>query len=208
MGEKRKDLTGMKFGKWEVLEFSHFSKNRESYWLCKCDCGAIKFVKGNNLLQGASKSCLSCAKTIHGMSGSRIYKIWKAIKYRCNNKDNAVYQNYRGRGIKVCEEWENSFQTFYNWAISNGYNDSLTIDRINNNAGYSPENCRWATVQEQSLNRRTNVYLSLNGIPKTISQWSDELNINRTTIQHRHKKGWSDEECLFGRKKVKNGKLS
>lgn len=121
------------------------------------------------------------------------------MKKRCYNKHRKDFYEYGGRGITVCKEWFDDFMTFYDWSMSNGYNDNLTIDRIDNNKGYSPDNCRWVDIKTQSNNTRKNVYLSYNGETMTLAEWSRKLNINRNTLKARYRKGWSDKDCLFGK---------
>lgn len=137
--------------------------------------------------------------TKHGKRYTRLYNILDKIKQRCYNKNNTSYENYGGRGIKICEEWLNDFDVFYNWAYENGYDDTLTIDRIDNNKSYSPDNCRWVDRKTQANNKRNNVYLTYNGKTQTIAQWAEELSIPRTRIYNRHHWKWSDKECLFGK---------
>lgn len=134
------------------------------------------------------------------MTETRLYHIWKHIKQRCCNRNNSAYKNYSGREITICNEWLNDFMTFYNWAIINGYHDGLTIERIDVNGNYEPNNCKWATQKQQCNNRRSNVYLTYNSKTQTMKQWSEELNINYSTIRQRHRNGYSDKECLFGKK--------
>lgn len=121
------------------------------------------------------------------------------MKTRCYNKDNPDYKDYGGRGITICDEWLNDFMAFYYWSINNGYKDNLTIDRIDNNKGYSPDNCRWVDVKTQTNNTRRNVLLSYNGKTQSMAQWAKELNISYNTIICRHRKGYTDEECLLGK---------
>lgn len=123
------------------------------------------------------------------------------MKKRCYNKNASNYKNYGGRGITMCDEWRNDFITFYNWSMENGYQDNLSIDRIDNDKGYSPSNCRWTDRTTQNNNTRHNVYLTYNGKTQTMKQWSDELNTPISTICCRKKRGYNDEDCLFGRKR-------
>lgn len=168
------DIIGSKFNDWEVLEYDEYKvvgkengkDRRRHFYICKCSCGEIRSVQRANLINSKSKSCGHKVKETfvkslykHGLSRDRLFRIYNEMKRRCNNEDCKDYVNYSGRGIRVCDEWLNSFESFREWAIGNGYDKSLTIDRINNDGNYEPKNCRWATVKEQSLNRRSNVLI-------------------------------------------------
>lgn len=179
-----KDLTGQRFGRLTVLRFAS-KKNSNYYWLCKCDCGKETIVSKNHLSDGHTKSC-GCFQreasknfhTIHNMARTKIYSVWNGIKDRCLNNKKKNYKYYGGRGIKVCEEWKNDFLSFYNWAINNGYKEGLTIDRINNEGNYEPNNCRWATHKEQANNTRRNRYITYKGKRQSLANWCRELNID------------------------------
>jgi hypothetical protein len=186
-----KDLTGLRFGKLVVLNMEGHSKDGHITWRCKCDCGKEKVVMGKMLTIGKTQSCgclraenLRKIATTHGKSNTKLNSVWLSMRGRCLNSNNWAYHNYGGRGIKVCEEW-NNFAAFYKWAIENGYKDKLTIDRINNNGNYEPSNCRWATAKEQANNKRTNHYVEYHGERKTMSQLSDEHNINYSNTKNR-----------------------
>lgn len=132
----------------------------------------------------------------HGQYGSRLYETWQTMKKRCSNPNNRQYHLYGGRGIIVCDEWRNDFQAFYDWAMSHGYADDLTIDRIDVNGNYEPSNCRWATMKEQQNNRRNNHLITYNGETKTLKQWSEKIGIDWGVLYSRLKKGWSIEKSL------------
>jgi hypothetical protein len=139
---------------------------------------------------------------IHGKRKTRLYRIWANVKTRCTNKNDPHYNRYGGRGITVCDEWKNDFEAFCNWAMSNDYADDLTIDRIDNNGNYCPSNCRWVTVKEQNQNKRNVILLTYNGETKSAAEWARKLNLGHDTIRQRYRKGWTVEQCLFGKKGV------
>lgn len=187
---------GEKYGRLTVLD------NTQGCYkiLCKCDCGVIKTYQSGNLKSGATRSC-GCLKNLgnnlkHGDRHTRLYKIWKAMRERCNTKSCSAYKNYGARGIKVCSEW-NDYLTFKEWALSSGYTDELTIDRINVNDNYEPSNCRWATYKNQANNTRHNHFVTFNNETKTISEWADILGVKPHLILNRIRRGWSVEDALF-----------
>jgi hypothetical protein len=200
------DITGKRFGRLVVLNCAG-SKNKKIIWHCKCDCGNEIDVIGNSLQSGNTMSCGCLHKEIaaetarkthtkHGMIKTRLYTIWVDIKQRCRNKKQPEYRIYGGRGIDVCNEWYNSFETFRDWALNNGYQESLTIDRINNNGNYEPSNCRWATVKQQAENRRTNVFIEYNGERKTKAEWSRILSNNTSLVSNRLALGWNAQDAV------------
>lgn len=132
----------------------------------------------------------------HGQTGTRLYRIWKAMKTRCYNSNFPRYKDYGGRGIAICSEWLNDPCSFFEWAKSNGYNDNLTIDRIDNDGDYTPNNCRWTTKKQQNNNRRTNRFFTFCGVTKTIAQWAEETGINQFTLYDRLEHGWPDDKMF------------
>lgn len=199
---------GERFNKLTVLELDHIEKKIRKngmtanieYYKCKCECGAIVLVQKaclkNNHVQ--SCGCLNLSNHIkHNGKGTRLYRIWTGIKNRCNNPNADAYSNYGGRGIKICKKWSDDFKEFRKWALSVGYKDTLTIDRIDVNGNYEPSNCRWATDKEQSNNRRKNHYITYNNETHTISEWAEKLQISKDTLRKRIvKHHWSIEKAL------------
>lgn len=200
------DLTGKKFGRLTVIKRSGSNRDGSAMWLCRCECGIEKIVRGTDLKNGKTKSCgcfqkekIKEANTKHGYCYERIYSIYHCMKKRCYNKKNQDYPNYGGRGIKVCDEWLRDFQNFREWAMKSGYAENLTIDRIDNDKGYSPENCRWVTNAEQQNNRKNNHFLTYDGKTQSMAQWARELGINYSTLRtHINKYHQSIEEVLRG----------
>lgn len=192
-----KNLKGQIFKHLKVKERAGSDKRGHALWLCECDCGNTKIIPSHKLLEGQALSC-GCMqhKYGHGMTDTSIYAVWCTMKARCNNPNSLKYHLYGGRGISVCDEWQHNFQTFYDWAMANGYKDGLSIDRINVNGNYEPSNCRWATVKEQANNRRTNTFVSFKGETHTVSEWSEILGISRIALYHRLERGWSLEKAL------------
>lgn len=188
------DLTGQKFGRLTVIKFDGINKHKKARWRCVCQCGKECTALGSELRGRHTVSC-GCwnkeRKVTHGEGKTRLYRIWADIKTRCLNKTCKEYKDYGGRGITLCAEWIH-FETFKHWAVNNGYNDSLTIDRIDNNASYSPTNCRWATVKEQNRNQRSNRVIQ----GKCLAEWAEISGINYNTLRHRLRKGWPFEKAV------------
>lgn len=199
------DLRGKRFGRLVVINYHH-THNGNRYWLCKCDCGGEKIVKGSSLNYGSTQSC-GClqlevqrnnrAKAVrHGFSHKeRLYQTWKNMRRRCSDPSNKRAEQYFNKGITVCEEW-NDYTVFRAWAMENGYRDDLTIDRINNGKGYCPENCRWATAKQQANNQTRNRMITYNGITMTMSEWADSIGVSYSTLNHRMQRGWPIEKAL------------
>lgn len=170
--------------------------------LCKCECGNEVIVNLNALLSGNTKSCGCLRKdttkshfTKHGLKNHPLYCVWRGIKDRCLNPNCKAYKNYGGRGISVCPEWL-EFQPFYKWAVANGYKRGLTIERINNNHNYCPDNCKFIPKAKQSKNRRGLRWIELNGKKKTISDWARTIGISRGSLRDRLKNGWNTQDAL------------
>lgn len=201
---KFKDLTGKQIGRWRVIEFVGRDNSGNLFWKCECDCGAMKRVAGAGLANGTTTSC-GCFRTenrpnlkkTHGLSKIKEYKIWKGMKQRCNNNRSPSYFNYGGRGIKICDRWQNSFDNFL---ADMGHIPSTnhTLDRIDNDGNYEPSNCRWATVAEQSRNRRSTMMLTFNGITQCAKDWSKIVGVKASTIRERIHRGWTVDEALSG----------
>ena len=196
---KFEDLKGQKFGYWTVVERAeNHPATRSAQWLCECECGTKKIIRASALKSGKSKSC-GCHKNdynkIHGGKGTRLYECWRHMRYRGDNKNNQAYEMYGARGIKVCDEWQ-EFGAFRDWALENGYLDNLTLDRIDVNGNYEPSNCRWADAVTQMNNRRSTPHYTVDGRSLTISQWSRETGIPRSTILNRLKRGMSFEAAI------------
>lgn len=191
-----KDLTGQRFGNLTAMQIDSV-QNGYAYWFCRCDCGNIKLVRGTRLTEGHVTSC-GCRKgnIKHRESKTRLYHIWSGMRERCGNPNHPQYESYGARGIQVCPEW-NDWETFRNWALENGYTKDLSIDRIDNDKGYSPDNCRWATATAQANNTRRTHLVTYNGETHSVSEWARILNIKQSTLSNRLTQyGWSVEKAL------------
>lgn len=187
MGAHVLDLTGQRFGRLVVLERYGSGPNGSALWLCQCDCGNLSIVLGSQLRGGRTKSC-GCLRSIsrltHGQINTPLYKSWAHMKERCNNPNSKNYNDYGGRGITICDEW-NDFIPFMEWALKNGYKEGLTIERNDVNGNYCPENCSWANRKEQANNRRSNIIITYFGETHTLMQWCEILNLPYILILER-----------------------
>ena len=197
---KFENLTGRVFNRLTVLKRVE-NRNKEPYYLCKCVCGNEKVIRGKDLKYNKIKSCgcLNRENTIkrnlkHGLRYTRIYKIWLLMKNRCFNSKYHSFKNYGGRGITVCNEWENDFMSFYNWAMSNNYKEELSIDRIDVNGNYEPSNCRWATKLQQQRNTTRLRKITYNDKTLCISEWAELLGLEYNYLYHKlRRKNYSSD---------------
>lgn len=195
------DLIGKRFGKLTVIKYSHKDKKSNTYWLCKCDCGGENIVRRNHLLSGGVKSC-GCViyekrEVTHGLysRNPRLNKIYDGMIDRCYKTYRNCYKNYGARGIRVCDEWLNNPKKFEEWALKNGYQEKLTIDRIDVNGSYEPNNCRWVDNKTQCRNKRNNRYITYNGETRCLSEWCELYNFTESAVRHwveRRKISWED----------------
>ena len=182
---KAQNLVGQKFGRLTVVSRAPNDKYGKTMWNCVCDCGNIKEkpVTSYSIKSGEVISC-GCVKSErikkenqkrikHGMTSTRLYRIWHSMKTRCYNPNDAHYKDYGSRGITICDEWKNDFIAFKQWATESGYSEKLSIDRKDNDKGYYPDNCRWTNIKVQANNRRNNTRIFFNGETHTISEWAD-----------------------------------
>ena len=199
------DLTGQKFGRLTVVRFDH-KENGRKYYLCQCDCGNFKIVSNHSLKSGNTKSCGCLHKEIliqrnkdnrvHHPENERLLRIWRAMLHRCYKETDEHYDYYGGRGIKVCDDWHN-FETFQEWALANGYADNLTIDRLDGNKDYCPENCSWATMTVQNNHKSDTKWLTYKGKTQSLSDWCRELGLDYFRIKARlNSLGWSVEDAF------------
>lgn len=196
------DLTGERYGRLQVIKYVGIKDTHKAY-LCKCDCGNKKVITSSDLRSGKVKSC-GCYRTqyitnknkTHGLRKHRLYSIWAGMKSRCYNPNTDSYNRYGARGIKICKEWINDFKAFYDWAMENGYSDDLSIDRIDNDGDYEPNNCRWASDKKQARNKSSNKAFTINNESKSLIELCEEFNINYKTVQDRLNRGWDINRAL------------
>lgn len=212
-----KNVAGQRFGILTAVELVGKNKNNQSLWRCVCDCGKGTVVKTTDLLQGHTKSCgclrgnvpselwrenIKHAQTSnikHGLSKTPLYKMWRNMKYRCYGEGSSAFKWYGARGIRVCDEWRNDFCAFRDWALSNGYvkedatrNNKYTLDRIDVNGNYEPNNCRFVNMRQQSRNRLTNVLVD----GMVLLDWCKTHGQSYSLVAQRRQRGWSLEEAV------------
>ena len=196
---KANDHTGERYGHWLILRRG----TKRGYWLCKCDCGEMKEVYYYNMTSGKSTNCIKCQgkkiskyMTTHGESGTKLYYVWNTMRKRCSVPSVNCYKNYGGRDIKVCKEWNESWETFRDFALSHGYREGLQIDRIDNNGDYCPENCRFVTHAENSRNTRRNRKVIYHGEEYTLPALANIKHLSTRLVASRIRHGWSVEEAV------------
>lgn len=208
-----KNISGKKINDWFVISENGRSKNGSVLFLCECECGNRRTVEGRSIRSGTSTNCgckrrqhaaerSRAACTKHGGKSERLYGVWRGMKDRCKNPNSRFYSRYGGRGILVCDEWDSSYAKFREWALENGYDPTLprgacTLERTDNNLGYSPENCIWATSTVQCNNRSNNHLITFNEETHTLTEWSRMRGIRKDTLRRRlFEYGWSVERAL------------
>lgn len=199
---KRIDIKGKKFGRLELVEYLPDGKG-----LFACDCGKLTVKTVRSVRVGLTKSCgcynreltIIRNKTNSIAENKSILKCYHHMKDRCYNPNDKSYKNYGGRGIKLCDEWLNNYKEFEEWALNNGYNDSLTIDRMDVNGNYEPNNCRWVDMKTQANNKRNTYYMTLFGVCLPIQQWAELTGTNSATLKHRKDNNWTDDEVINGK---------
>lgn len=212
MKKVRQDLQGKQFGRLTVLEYACTNKHGKAMWSCRCECGRETIVSGCHLVNSHTTSCgcwhdeaASKRLKTHGMRNTRLYRLWLGMKSRCDY-DYKNNSRYHGRGIKVCDEWRD-FTAFHDWAMANGYQDGLSIERADVDGNYCPENCRWITRKEQANNKSTSVFVEAFGQKKTLKEWSEITGINYNTLHSRYKARKTLDELFAGAQGVKTCKL-
>lgn len=201
------DITGQTFGRLTAIK-KVYTKNNKQYWLFKCSCGNEKVINKNHVREGSINSCGCLLKENntgykHGLSKTRLYSIFMGMKNRCYNPNEPAFKNYGQRGIFVCKEWLNNPKAFVEWALSNGYNDNLTIERIDVNKGYCPENCTWIPLEKQVRNTRVNRRITYKGITKCLAEWCETLGLNQRRTEDRLLRGWSIDRAFSTKEPLK-----
>ena len=200
------DETGKRYGRLVVLRDAGRNLRQNVLWECQCDCGNKCVVEGGLLRSGNTKSC-GCLRVdwpkehlvTHGMNRKGrphpLYRVWTGMKTRCTNSNESSYKNYGGRGIAVCDEWQ-EFEPFMEWALTNGYKHGLEIDREDNDGDYTPENCRFVTSAMNARNKRNNHHVTINGKTMLITDWAKVTGISRFVLHYRLSAGWAEKDLL------------
>lgn len=182
-----KDMMGLRFGSLTVIDRAPSDRYGNAMWLCRCDCGKEIVTQGHAMRNGHTRSCghlqkeVAMANGTHHLSKDRLYKVWSGMRQRCENPNNRAYRDYGAKGVTVCEAWKD-FEVFYRWMIAHGYRRGLTIDRIDNSKGYSPENCRLATRMQQNQNTSRTHKIECDGGFITAAQAGRAAGVSRSTV--------------------------
>ena len=198
------DYSGQKFGRLTVLSRAE-NKNGRTMFNCVCECGNKKAIWIESLKNGSTKSCGCLSREIvaaknyrHGQRNTRLYRIWLTMKSRCYLPSQVGYKYYGGQGVTVCDEWKNDFMSFHDWAMNNGYEETLTIDRIDPYGNYEPSNCRWSTVKEQCNNRSSNINITIGNATKSLMSWCEIFNVDYKKVHARYQRnGYESIDRLF-----------
>lgn len=209
------DLVGQRFDRLTVIEKIEVPGKTIKFWLCRCDCGRIVSRSKSALTRSGAHSCGcsgedegKCPNRMHGLSSTRLHSIYAGMKARCRYSSQDNSYRYHDRGIRICDEWLNDFRAFYDWAMDSGYRDDLSIDRIDNDGDYCPENCRWITHQEQMNNCSINRHFTYNGETHTVAEWARITGISKNYIYGGLSRGWSFEDIILRKPKSNaRGKL-
>lgn len=201
MHHRARDITGLRSGYLTAMEYAG-SNGRRSLWKIRCQCGKIITMPASEFIKGKQKSCgcktrelIGKSSRKHGLSGTPIWNVWHSMKERCTNSKAQAWKNYGGRGIGVCERWLESFENFYT-DMADGYHNGLTLDRIDVNGDYTPENCRWVTMQEQGRNKRNTRLISTPWGRMCVAEAAEKSGIGATTLHYRINHGWP-EDIMF-----------
>lgn len=197
---KRIDLTGQRFGKLVVVQRIEKPESRRTMWKCICDCGKEHSVTQEHLSSGHTKSC-GCLKKKYNISDKRIFSIWMNMKARCDKPNRKDRKYYYEKGITYCVDWKD-YSLFEKWALENGYEDNLTLDRIDDTGNYEPSNCQWITFAEQQKRKSGNTWITHDGQTKTLSDWAREFDVHPATLKSRLDLGYSFEEALLKKKRI------
>jgi hypothetical protein len=209
-GTKAIDMIGRKYNLLTVLEYVNGDTSKNRSCVCRCDCGNTKITLARTLRRGQILSCGCLKNNCEHVAVTKIYNVWSRMKQRCLNTKAHAFEFYGGRGITVCEEWKNNFKSFHEWAIATGYkeNQGLSIDRINNNKGYSPNNCRWATNKMQSNNTRRTRKMTINGITKNTTEWMTLAANNKLKGYSKPLKQSNEAFIQFMQTKIEQGEIT
>ena len=203
---KTRDITGQRFGNLTAVRFDHRDERTvggQHFWMFRCDCGNDVILRKNSVTSSNTTCCSECSRrqksrrnTKHGGVGTRLYREWAGIIQRCTNPKDSSWDRYGAKGITICDTWRD-FAIFQEWALENGYDDTLTIDRINSSGNYEPSNCRWASVREQANNKQGTLYVEYCGETLPLSYWSDRLGIPYHTLYDRlYRYGWAVDRAF------------